>query len=175
MRGRSMPRFSFLMRWARISLSELKEAAAVFEVEPQLGRIDDVAVVGQREVARVVVEEEGLDVLQAAAPRRRVADVADGHAALQPGELLALEDLRHEPAALVAAKLARVIDADDTAPLLPAVLQRMQPVVGQRGGLLGTVDAEHAALLVELPVRIKIHHRPAAYFVICSRRERISS
>ena len=46
----------------------LEQAALVFEVAAQQLRIDDIAVVRQREIARVVAEEERLDILMPPPP-----------------------------------------------------------------------------------------------------------
>ena len=150
----------------------LEEAALVLEVLAQQVRIDDVAVVRQGEVTRIVAEEERLHVLDAAASGRRVAHVADGHAAAERRELRLVEHLGHQTAPLDAAQPAVVTHGHDAGPLLPAVLQRMQAVVGQRSGIGHAVDAEHAALLVQLPVVDLLHllHHSTAFF----NRARIS-
>ena len=94
-------------------------------------RVDDVAVVRQGEVARIVAEKKGLDILQTTASGRRIAYVTDSHRTVKRGEFLLVEDLGHQSAPLDAAELSLVVDRNDTGPLLPAVLQGVQPVIGQ--------------------------------------------
>ena len=99
-----------------------------------------------------MAEEEGLDILDPAAAGRRIAHVADGHAARKLRQLALVEDLRDQSAALDAVQRAPVVDRHDAAPLLTAVLERVQAVVGQRGGAGNPEDAEDAALLVQFAI-----------------------
>ena len=124
----------------------------VFEIFAQEFRVDDIAVVRQGEIARIVTEQERLDVLHPAASGRRVADVADGHRALQRGEFLLVEDLGHQASALDAAERTLFIHRDNPGTLLPAVLQRMESVIGQRSSIRHPVDTEDPALLVQFAV-----------------------
>jgi len=75
--------------------------------------------------------------------------------ALQRGEVLLVEDLRHQAEALVEVGEA-LGEADDARPFLPAVLQGVQGEERQAGGIgAGGVDTEDAALLaggVGIPV-----------------------
>ena len=135
----------------------LEQAALVFEVGAQQGRIDDIAVVRHREIARIVAEQERLDILDAAASGRRIAHMADRHVAAQRGELRLVEHLRHQSVTLDAAEYA-VVRRHDSGPLLSAVLQRMQTVIGQRRGVRHAEDAEHPALLMQLAVTNQLHH-----------------
>ena len=136
----------------------MEQAAFVFEVAAQQLRIDDVAVVRQREIARVVTEKERLDVLNAAAAGRGVTHVADGHRTFQGRQLLFVENLGHQSLALDAAEGAVLIHRNDAGTLLPAVLQGVEAVVSQRRGVRHPVDAEHPALLVQFAVADHFHH-----------------
>ena len=142
----------------------LKQAALVFEVAAQQLRIDDIAVMRQREVARVVAEEERLDILHAAASGRGVTHMADGRGTFQRGEFRLVENLRHQPSALDAAERAALVHRDDAGPLLPAVLQGVETVIGQRRGVRHSVDAEHPALLVQFTVADHFHHTTRRFF-----------
>ena len=62
----------------------------------------------------------------------------------QPLELLWWEDVDHVAHAAMQAQL-RAVAGDDAGALLPAVLQRVQPEVGQVRCLVVAVDAEDAA------------------------------
>ena len=121
-------------------------------------RIDDVAVVRQREIARVVTEKERLDILHAAASGSGIAHMADSRRPFQSSKFLLVENLGHQSPTLDAVKSAVLIHRDDAGPLLPTVLQGMKPVVGQRRGVRHPVDAENPALLVQFAVADHFHH-----------------
>ena len=77
--------------------------------------------------------------------------MADRQVALQPPELRLLEDARdmaHAPL-LVQAVAA---GGDDAGRFLAAVLQTVQPQIGQVRGFGVVIDAEYAALVVEVIV-----------------------
>ena len=78
---------------------ERNDDALLAQLGVQLDRVDEVAVVGERDLAPVGAPDR-LRVLPRVGARRRVADVADGHVALQRAQLLLVEDLVDE--ALVA-------------------------------------------------------------------------
>ena len=107
----------------------LEQAAAVLQVAAQLRGIHQVAVVREGKVARIVVEEERLDVLDAAAARGGIAYVADGHLAGQRGDFRFVEDLVHQAFALDAAQHAVFSAGDDAATFLPPVLQGVKSVI----------------------------------------------
>ena len=127
----------------------LEQAAHVFQLATQLVGIDDVTVVGQGEIARVVPEEEGLDVFDTAPARRRITHVADGAIARKLGQMRSVEDLGHQAQALDAAQLAVLSHGDDATAFLSPVLERMQGVIGQFGGMGNAPDAKHPAFLVK--------------------------
>ena len=68
---------------------------ALLQLGPELDRVGQVAVVGERHLAAVVAPDR-LRVLPGAAAGGRVADVADRHVALQRPQLLLVEDLGDE-------------------------------------------------------------------------------
>jgi hypothetical protein len=103
-------------------------------VPEQLG-VDEVAVVRDRDRAPRVLHREGLGVLEVRGARRRVADVADGGAALQPREHVRREDVRDEPHLAVDVE-ALAVGGDDPGRLLAAVLERVEPEVGVVRGVL---------------------------------------
>ena len=89
--------------------------------------------------------ERGLGVLPRRAAGRRVARVADRDVAAQRGQGGLVEDLRHEAHVLVDEDLLAV-GGRDAGGLLTAVLQRVEPEVGQLGDVLARgPDAEDAA------------------------------
>ena len=115
----------------------------------QLGGVDEVAVVPQREAgAGRGGAERRLGVLPGGGARRRVPGVAHGEVAAQGRERLLVEDLADQPEVLEDHDLATVADGHARG-LLAAVLQGEEPEVGELRDLLaGRPDAEDAALLL---------------------------
>ena len=109
-------------------------------------RVDEVAVVGERDRAAVVAVD-GLGVLPAGAAGRRVAHVADRHLAGQGLQRALVEDLGDEAEVALSGHVAAVAGRD-AGRLLAAVLKREEREVGEaRDVVLRRVDAEHAALV----------------------------
>jgi len=104
----------------------------------------------------MVPEDEGLHVLAAAAPCRRVAHMADGHTTVERRKVVAVEDLGHQPLALDRREAA-LLGTDDAARLLAAVLQGMKAVVDDSRRIVHAEDAKDAALLVQGVERQFIH------------------
>ena len=127
----------------------VEQAAHVFQFSTQLVGVDDVAVVGQGEIARMVPEEEGLDVFDPAAARRGVADMADGAVARELGQMGAVEDLGHQAQALDTAQLTVLAHRNDATAFLSPVLERVQGVIGQFSGMGNSPDAKYATFFVK--------------------------
>ncbi len=126
----------------------LEDRAARLEALAQLGVVGEVAVVGDGDRAARVVDGEGLHVLEVRAARRGVAHVADGGRAGQRREILGAEDGLDEPHGAVGEEPLAVA-GDDARGLLPAVLERVQPEVGEvrrLGVPVNPEDAAHARL-----------------------------
>ena len=125
---------------------------ALAQLGVELDGVDEVAVVGQRELAAVaagaVAAMDGLGVLPLVGAGRRVADVADREVAAQRAQVVLLEHLRDEAERALGDDVAAVVGGRDPRGLLPAMLQRVQREVGEaRDVVLGTVDPEHPALV----------------------------
>ena len=112
--------------------------------------IDDIAVVGEGEGARLAGHLERLEILGAPDLGRGIADVADAGRAGERLEFLLSEDLPHEAGVLVETDLSVVAERGDAAALLSAVLQDHQGLVGLERGALHAEASDHAALLVQL-------------------------
>ena len=111
----------------------------------ELVGVDQVAVVAERDGAVDGGPEGRLRVLPGRGAGRGVARVADREVALERLERRLVEDLRDQAHVLVDQDLAAVADRD-AGGLLPAVLQGVQPEVGQLGDVLARgPDTEHAA------------------------------
>ena len=120
--------------------------AALRELLVQLERVDQVAVVGERDLAAVGAVDR-LGVLPRRRAGRRVAHVADGHRAGERAQLRLVEDLRDEAEVAQGHDVA-VLARGDPGRLLAAVLERVQREVGEAGdvGLRG-VHPEDATLV----------------------------
>ena len=112
------------------------------------GRVDEVAVVRDGHRVRADIAVHRLRIAPHARTRRGVPRVADGQMAGERGERAVVERVRHQ---------TRVLDHGDGGTvahgharrLLPAVLQREQPEVGEvRHRLTGGVDTEDPARLL---------------------------
>ena len=89
---------------------------------------------------------ERLRIPEVARASRRIARVADCHVADQIVQDRAGENLGHEAHALVLAELLAVA-GDDARALLAAVLQGVEAVVGEFGGVGMAVNAKDAAIM----------------------------
>ena len=119
---------------------------ALDQLGVQLDRVDQVAVVGEGDLAAVRAPD-GLRVLPAAGAGGRVADVPDRHVTRQGEELLLVEDLAHQAQVAQGHDVA-VARAGDARGLLAAVLERVEREVGQpRNVVLGRVYPEDPALV----------------------------
>ena len=129
-----------------------KVHAALAQPGVELDGVDEVAVVGQREVAPVPARPggpvDGLGVLPLVRAGRGVADVADGQVAAQRAQVVLLEDLRDEAERALRDDGAAAVGRGDARRLLAAVLERVQGEVREaRDVVLGGEDPEDAALV----------------------------
>ena len=120
--------------------------AAVLQLGVELDRVDEVAVVAERDLAPVGAPD-GLRVLPRVGAGRRVADVGDRHIPLQRAQLLLVEHLVDE--ALIAHRHdVAALGGRDARGLLPAVLERVEREVREAGDIVsGSEYAEDAALV----------------------------
>ena len=151
---------------------ELKRDAALAQLGVQLDGVDQVAVVGQRQLAAVaagaVAAVHGLRVLPLVGARRRVAHVADRQVAGQRAQVVLLEDLGDEPERALRDDVAAVVGGGDAGRLLAAVLERVEREVREaRDVVTGRVDPEDAALVTRAVALVEEwlvcrHEEPAA-------------
>src|SRR5437867_6442606 len=80
----------------------------------------------------------------------------DGHLADQVVQHVYIENLRDQTHSLELAELPAVT-SDDAGAFLPAVLEGVQTVVGQLGGVRVTVDAEHPTVMFGILLHALIH------------------
>ena len=108
---------------------------------------------GDGEAPESEVGEERLHVPQDRAAGGRIAVVADGHGARQPGDDVGrteiVADVPQRP--VIVEVLA--VETDDPHRLLPPVLEGVQPQRRVGGGVGVAEDAEYAAFLVQAVVR----------------------
>src|SRR6266571_331882 len=131
-----------------------EDGALLLETVADGRGVDQVAVVGDPDLSLARFDHERLGVLQAALHGGGVSHVADRQVALQPAELILLEDARDMAHASL---LVQTVAAggDDAGRFLAAVLQTVQPEIGQVRGLGVVVDPEYAALIVEVIVVLR--------------------
>ena len=131
----------------------LEDGALGLQLVAQGGGVGEVAVVADGDLALGAIDGQRLGVGQVRRPGRRVARVADGRGADQLVEHVAVEDVRHQPHALVDVELLAV-GRDDAGRFLAAVLELVEPVVGELGGVRMAVDAEHAAVVLRIMLHV---------------------
>ena len=112
-------------------------------------RVDDVAVVADADLAVHAIDQDRLRVRELALAGGRIARVADRDRAGQRRERGLVEDLvdvahaLHDPHALA-------VGRRDAGALLAAMLQRVEPEIGQLRRFRVSVDSEHPAFILEL-------------------------
>ena len=125
----------------------LENRAVVLHLRPERIRVDQIAVVCQRQHADLAPRHQRLRVDYILAAEGRIAHVADGDAPRQPVQNFLVKHLRYKPeVAVMLDSLA--VRHRDTGAFLPAVLQSKQTVIrGLRhvDGFVLRVNAEYAA------------------------------
>ena len=132
------------------------------EMIAQLLRVDQIAVVGDRNLPVHAVDQDRLRVVQLAVAGGGIAGVADRRRARQRGQPIRVEDI---------GDIAHVFRHDDAVPvgggnagaLLTSMLHRIEAEIREvrRFGVPG--NAEHRALVLELVEhRVTARHRPFA-------------
>ena len=139
----------------------LEDRTAAVERPAKLQRVGQIAVVGDRETAFRQLREERLDVAQRGFAAGRIADVADGGPAGEAADDVVPVEITRDMAHRAMRVEMASIDTGDSGRFLAAVLQRMEAEGDEAGGVVGTPDAEHAALLAQLVIveRIGRQHR----------------
>ncbi len=145
--------------------------AARRQLVVQLDRVDEVAVVGERELATGPVGAlralHRLGVLPRVRPGGGVAHVADRKLPGERAQVVLGEHLAHEPQLAAGHDVAAVVGRRDPRRLLAAVLERVQREVRQARDLVsGRVYAKHTALVARsvtvLRTRVQGHRLPYA-------------
>jgi hypothetical protein len=127
-----------------------KPDAAAQEFQPQLWRVNQVAVVGDGERAVERLDYVGLGVAQLGRAGGGITRMADGDMAEQEAQVVLVEDLRDQPHPLVDVRHAPVA-GDDAGGFLPAMLQGVKAKKGVACGFdPRRKDAKNAAFFVEL-------------------------
>ena len=150
----------------------LKNQPAAFQRVAELGGVRQIAIVGDGDLAAHAIHRERLRVADVRRAGGGIARVADGHVADQVMENFRVENLRHQTHAVVLEKFS-IVAGDDAGAFLAAMLQRVETVVGELGGIGMTKNAEHAAIMFG----IILHHllAPAAELsqmqACCARRK----
>src|SRR5258705_2796265 len=133
----------------------LHDGAGAHKLAAKRQPVGEVAVVADREGARVEFGEQRLDVAQPRPAGGRVAYMTDRYAARQAiDDLAAREGVADETEPALGMEPAAVI-ADDAGRLLAAVLERMQAECRDCCSVRVPVDAEYAAFLAK-PVAVEV-------------------
>ena len=128
----------------------LEDRAAAVERPPELHRVGQIAVVGDREAAVVELGEQWLDIAQRRLAGRRIAHMADRRAAGQLAHDIVAVEIAGDMAHRAVRVEMRSVIAGDAGGFLAAMLQRMKPERDEARGIIGTPDAENPALFAQL-------------------------
>ena len=151
----------------------LKNQPAAFQLVAELGGVRQVAVVGDGDLSAHAIHRQRLRVAEVRRAGGGIACVADGHVAHEVMENFRVENLRHKAHAVMLEKFS-IVAGDDPGAFLAAMLQRVETVVGEFGGIGMSKNAEHAAIMFG----IVLHHllAPAAELsqmrTVCARRNK---
>ena len=129
----------------------LENRAAMFEGAAQLAGVGEVAVVRQRELALVAIDDDGLRVDQRGVAGGGVARVADGGGAGQARQHLRLKISCTRPMPFCRCSVGAV-GGDDAGRFLAAMLQRVEAEIGELGGFGMAEDAADTAVIVKVIV-----------------------
>ena len=145
----------------------LEDRALLLEVMADLSGIRQIAVVGKRDLAARIVDEQRLRVSKQARARRRIAHMADGNALILHVRDLMAEYFIDEAHAARHIHPGAIRDGD-AGTLLPAMLQGVEAEIRQTGDIFRMgVHAVNAAFLFPLRfwvVAIIIHGCSASSF-----------
>ena len=129
----------------------MEEVAPRFQLMPDDGSIDNVAVMGDGEGAGTPGHGERLQVLQAPDIRSRIPDMPDARRSRESGKFLLGEHMLDQAGLLVASDLPVRTGCGDTAALLSPVLQILQGRTGHMRRVRDTPHAHDATFFVQLP------------------------
>ena len=124
----------------------LEDRAFGLQLVAEPGGVGEVAVVRDGNLAAGAIDGERLGVAQVRRAGGGIAGVADGDGADHVVQDVPMEDLRHQPHAFMGVELFAV-GGDDAGAFLSAVLEGVEAVVGQFGGVGVAVNAEDAAVM----------------------------
>ena len=119
------------------------------EVAAQGFGVGKIAIVRERQRALVIARHDRLRVREHRRAGSRVARVADRHVTRQPSQYALAKDVGHESHATVQACHTGPIHRDDTSRLLAAVLEAVEPQIGDArcvGNACYADDAAHSGI-----------------------------
>ena len=137
-----------------------KDRALILQLAPELGGVDDVAVVREGNVAVAESCEHGLRILDRGRAGGTVARMPDRHGAAQCRGRIGAKPLGHETHAANSSCLPVLIDGDDARRFLTAMLQRVQTEMYERAGVLHAAHAKYSThVLGARWLRMLLEHR----------------
>ncbi len=126
----------------------LEDGAFGFEFLSELGGIDQVAVVADRNLAAACIDDKGLRVFDRARSGRRISHVADRPSAGQALEGLRSKDLGNETHSLVNRKRTlRTFGGNNARAFLATMLQRKKAIVHDARGVRMAENGEDTAFV----------------------------
>src|SRR5581483_4456825 len=130
----------------------LEQRAALHQLAADGIGIGEIAVMPDREAAEGKLGEERLDIAQNGVAGGRVPDMADRGMTTQLLDDRLLVEAVGDMAEIAMGMEALAVEGDDARRLLPAMLERMEAEHGMGGNFLDTIDANDAALFLEMVV-----------------------
>src|SRR5216684_3384869 len=129
----------------------LEDRAAMLELAPPVAGIGEIAVVAERELAFVAVNQDGLAIVQRSVSGGGIPRMTYRGIARKLGNHVGLEDFFDFAHGAVRVQV-HAVARDDARRFLAAMLQRVQAKVSELGCLGMAEDAEHTAFVVEVVV-----------------------
>jgi hypothetical protein len=128
----------------------LKNASLRLQLLAQEGGVGQVAVVRDGNLALRAIDRQRLRVLDARRARGRITRVSDRNGADQVMQHRTGENLRHQSHAAMDPELLSGRAGDNARALLTAMLEGVEAVVRQFGGVGMTVNAEDTAIMFRI-------------------------
>lgn len=125
----------------------LEDRASSLELLPELGGIGQITIMRDGDLSPGAIDCQGLSVAEMGGAGCGIPRVPDRDRALELLQGVSLEDLRDQPHTLVSMKILAV-GSHDSGAFLSAMLESVQPVVGQFSGIGMPINAENTAIML---------------------------
>ena len=125
----------------------LKDMADFLIIAAKKRGVDQIPVVGDRNLPACERKQQWLGIGLAARAGSGIPAMADGHAAANALQLMAVENLVNQPQAGHALKQMLPVDGNDSGGFLAPVLERVQPKLRQRNGVFMAPDTKECTVM----------------------------